>query len=196
MVIITDLLEEYKELYYKEIEFNDRLNNKITTCITFLTVLGSALIFLWTQIKNFELFWYTGVYLTFCIINTVMFFICIFLFFKAYSGYDRPTFPIKSTAVQNTNVLNSVNPEQKDLAKDLLGQAMAIRFINDAIENRKLNTIKSNRHKKLIQVIMATFIITFITFAINISIDFYETKTLQNNTQQNYKEEVDINAER
>ncbi len=31
-----NLLEEYKELYYKEIEFNDRLNNKITTCITLI----------------------------------------------------------------------------------------------------------------------------------------------------------------
>lgn len=185
-----NLLEEYKELYYKEIEFNDRLNNKITTCITFLTVLGSGLIFLWTKTKNYEMLWYTGVYLVFCIITTIMFFVCIFMFFRAYSGYDRPTFPIKKTALQNANVLKSVSPDQKDKALEALEQAMAIRFINDSIKNRNLNVVKSNRHKRLIQMIMATFIATFITFAINISIDFYETKNLQHNIQQSNSEEV------
>lgn len=62
-----NLLEEYKDLYYKEIEFNDRFNNKITTCITFLTVLGSALIFLWSKLKDYEIDWYTILYLLFCL---------------------------------------------------------------------------------------------------------------------------------
>lgn len=185
-----NLLEEYKELYYKEIEFNDRLNNKITTCITFLTVLGSGLIFLWTKLKNFEMLWYSGVYIVFCTITTLMFLTCIFMFFKAYSGYDRPTFPIKKTAIQNANVLNAVVSDQKESAMNVLEQTMAIRFINDAIKNRNLNVIKSNRHKRLIQMIMATFILIFITFAINISIDFFESKTMQNNIQQSYIEEV------
>lgn len=119
---IINLLEEYKDLYYKEIEFNDRLNNKITTCITFLTVLGSALIYLWTQIKDYNSCWYTCIYFIFCILNTVMFIVCIFMFFKTYSGYDRPTFPIKAIAIQNTNVLNSVKPEQREQANKLLEQ--------------------------------------------------------------------------
>lgn len=185
-----DLLQEYKDLYYKEIEFNDRLNNKITTCITFLTVLGSGLIFLWSQIKNYQTYWYMGVYLLFCIVATIMFLICIFMFFKAYSGYNRPTFPIKSTAIQNTNVLTIVQSEQKDIAIEMLGEAMAIRFINDAIDNRKLNTTKSNRHKKLIQMIMATFLVMFIIFVINIAIEYYEIKTLQTNIQKEHIEEV------
>ncbi|MCM1416375.1 MAG: hypothetical protein NC430_10685 [bacterium] len=179
-----DLLQEYKELYYKEIEFGDRLNNKITTCITFLTILGSALILLWTQIKNYELFWYTGVYLVFCIIVTIMFFICIGMFFKTYSGYKTQLFPIKSYAIQNTNVLNTVDPEQKDKAKELLKQKMAERYINDAIHNRELNTIKNNRHRNLIKMIMATFIIMFITFSINIVIDYYETNYINTNVQE------------
>ena len=185
-----NLLEEYKELYYKEIEFNDRLNNKITTCITFLTVLGSGLIFLWTKIKNYEMLWYTGVYLVFCTITTLMFLVCIYMFFKAYSGYDRPTFPIKRTALQNQKVLQSVSSDQTENAMDALEQAMAIRFINDAIKNRNLNIIKSNRHKRLIQLLMVTFIVTFITFAINIAIEFYETKQLKNCIEQSYSEEV------
>ena len=40
--IMMDILQEYKELYYKEIEFKDAMNNKIGTSITFLTVLSTG----------------------------------------------------------------------------------------------------------------------------------------------------------
>jgi hypothetical protein len=189
-----NLLEEYKDLYYKEVEFNDRLNNKITTCISFLTVLGSALILLWTQVKDYGLYWYTILYFIFCTVNTIMFFVCIFMFFKTYSGYDRPTFPIKDIATQNTRVLNSVAPEQRDKANKLLEQKMAERFVNDAINNRKLNITKSEKHYRLIRMIMATFIVTFITFAINVSIDYYESKFVQEDIHQIYIQGGEINV--
>lgn len=48
-----DLLSEYKELYYKEIEHNERLNGKAVICISFLTIIGGGLIFLWTQIEDY-----------------------------------------------------------------------------------------------------------------------------------------------
>lgn len=179
-----NLLEEYKDLYYKEVEFNDRLNNKITTCITFLTVLGSALILLWTQVKNFQMCWYTRLYVLLCMINTFMFFICIRMFIKSYSGYKRPNFPIKDIATQNMNILNSVPQEQHCEILSVLENVMAQRFINDAISNRELNKIKSEQHNKMIKMITYTFILTFITFAINISIDYYETKFINDNVQQ------------
>lgn len=179
-----DLLQEYKELYYKEIEFNDRLNNKISTCITFLTILGSALILLWTQIKNYQLLWYTGVYLVFCTVSTVMFCVCIFMFFRTYSGYKTQFFPIKKIAIQNTNVLNTVPNDQKEAANQILEIKMAERFINDAIQNRELNTKKNNRHRNLIKMIMATFIVVFLSFAINVSIDYYETNCIEKEIEQ------------
>lgn len=179
-----DLLQEYKELYYKEIEFNDRLNGKISTCITFLTIIGSALILLWTQFKNYELLWYTGVYLVFCIISTIMFCICIGMFFRTYSGYKTQLFPIKSIATQNTAVLNSIQTNQKDKANEILELKMAERFINDAIHNRELNIKKNDRHRSLIKMITATFIVTFLSFAINVSIDYYEsTQNVQEVTE-------------
>lgn len=193
-MIITNLLQEYKELYYKEIEFNDRLNNKITTCITFLTILGSSLILLWTQIKNYQMLWYAGVYLVFCIIATIMFVICIVLFFKTYSGYGRHMFPIKEIAIQNSNVLDNVSKEQIDLAIKLLETNMAQRFINDAIQNRELNMIKNNKHRTLIKMIMTTFIVILITFSINVIIDFYEVKFTQNNIQQIHIEGGTVNV--
>lgn len=71
-----------------------------------------------------------------------MFVICIFMFFKTYTGYDRPTFPINDIATQNTFVLNSVATNQRNEANKLLEQTMAERFINDAIKNRELNVTK------------------------------------------------------
>ena len=56
-----DLLQEYKEQYYKEIEHSERLNGKINTMITFLTILGGAQVLLWTQMKDFEAEWYLGI---------------------------------------------------------------------------------------------------------------------------------------
>lgn len=194
MVIHINLLEEYKELYYKETELNDTLNNKITTCITFLTIIGSALILLWTQFKNYTLCWYTTIYFIFCVIDTIMFLTCIVMFIKAYSGYKRPTFPIKDIALQNTAILNQVSPTKKDEAMELLENIMAQRFINDAIQNRNLNIIKSKRHNRMIKTITATFVITFIAFAINISIDYYESKYLNDTVQQIHVQGGEINV--
>ncbi|MBC5745863.1 hypothetical protein FMM74_020495 [Lachnospiraceae bacterium MD308] len=189
-----NLLQEYKELYYKEIEFSERLNNKISTCITFLTILGSALIFLWTRLKEYKMLWYTGIYIAFCIITSILFCICVIAFFITYSGYKTQMFPIKDYALQNMRVLNSVKTEQKQDAYILLEQKMAERFINDAIHNRKLNVTKNNRHRLLIQIIMSTFIFIFLTFSIGVSIDFYESKCINDNVQHIYTEGGELNA--
>lgn len=116
------------------------------------------------------------------------------MFFRTYSGYDRPTFPIKEVALQNTYVLNNVDPKQKKKANKLLEQKMAERFVNDAIRNRELNITKNRKHYYLIRMIMATFIITFITFAINVSIDYYESKLIQEDIPQIYINGGEINA--
>lgn len=165
-----NLLQEYKELYYKEIEFSERLNNKISTCITFLTILGSALIFLWTRLKEYKMLWYTGIYIAFCIITSILFCICVIAFFITYSGYKTQMFPIKDYALQNMRVLNSVKTEQKQDAYILLEQKMAERFINDA------------------------FIFIFLTFSIGVSIDFYESKCINDNVQHIYTEGGELNA--
>lgn len=116
------------------------------------------------------------------------------MFIKSYSGYNRPTFPIERTAILITNTLNSVSESQKENVKNVLEMRLAERFINDAIENRKLNTIKSKRHNKMINMIIATFIVTFVSFAINISIDYYETKFINNNIQQVYIQGGEMNV--
>lgn len=106
------------------------------------------------------------------------------MFIKAYSGYKRPSFPIKEIALQNMDVLNKVPQDKTEEIMGILENVMAQRFINDAINNRELNKIKNEQHKKMINMITATFIVTFIAFAINISIDYYESKFANNDVQQ------------
>ena len=157
-------------------------------------MLGSELILLWTQFKNYNLCWYTVIYFMICMVNTIMFGICIKMFIKSYSGYKRPNFPIREIAIQNMNVLNSVPKERQNEIMKILENVMAQRFINDAIKNRELNKIKSDQHNKMIKMITCTFIITFIAFALNISIDYYESKFVNDEVQQVYIQggEVDV----
>lgn len=178
------LLEEYKELYYKEIEDANRLDNKITTCITFLTVLGSAQILLWTQIETYEPVWYTGIYLGFCLAGAVMLCVCIGLFFRTYSGNETHLFPIEDFARQHMNVLARVRKEQRDEAEQLLELKMAERFVNDAIYNRKMNNRKNMRHKWLLRTLLLAYTVTFLTFALGVSISFYETQTAEGSTRE------------
>lgn len=131
-------------------------------------------------------------YILYCECNNV--FHLYFYVFWTYSGYDRPTFPIKDVVTQNMYVLNNVNPSQKDSAIKLLEEKMAERFINDAIKNRELNVVKNKKHYWLIRMIMATFVVTFITFAINVSISYFESKTETENIQEIHIQGGEINV--
>lgn len=175
-----NILEEYKDLYYKELEFADKLNSKITTCITFITILGSAQALLWTQFKHFQLCWYTGIYYAICCVSTTLFGICVYQFVKTYCGYPIDRFPIKSHATQIADVLNRVSSEQREDAHIMLEGLMAKSFIESAVHNRKQNVIKNNRHIKLIKLLILTFIITFVAFSTNIMIDYYESRLHEN----------------
>lgn len=50
-----DLLQEYKELYYRELEFKASLNGKMDTAITFLTILCTGHMFMWNIICDLSL---------------------------------------------------------------------------------------------------------------------------------------------
>lgn len=119
--------------------------------------------------------------LFYCLINTVIFSICIKIFIKSYSGYKRPIFPIIEIAIQNINILNIVPQERHNEVMKSLENVIAQRFINDAISNRELKKLKVIN---MIKLITYTFIVTFITFAINILIDHYEAKFVNENVQQ------------
>lgn len=180
-----DLLEQYKELYYKEIEHSERLNNKINVCITFLTILGSAQILLWTQFKKFSFSWYSLLYLIFCFVSFILFVCCLYHFYHTYSGYSYRYFPIREMALktQETYYIAGNNEEDKALASQHIYNMYCERFLNDAIANMKCNETKNNKHKKLTSFICWSFIITIITFAISVIIDYYETQFINSNIE-------------
>lgn len=139
----VDLLEEYKELYYKEIEHSERLNNKISTCITFLTILGSAQVLLWSQLKKFPFNISTIVYLLFCVASLVLFGICLYNFVHTFSGYKYNYFPIKdfAEATKTTYEIAGGDSVNKKRADNHIYNMYCERFVNDAINNRKCNTV-------------------------------------------------------
>lgn len=191
-----DLLQEYKELYYKEIEHSERLNNKIGTSISFITVLGSAQILLWTQFKTFENTRYSSIYLILCVISLLFFIICAIIFYFTYSGYKYNYFPIEDMALVTIQTYEIAGEDKKDIkrANKHIYNMYCERFLNDAIKNRDINIIKNNKHKKLMQLICISFITTAITFSYGIAIDYYETKYVDDNTTHVIIDGGDINV--
>lgn len=178
-----DLYEEYKEFYYKEMESEEKLNSKLMICFTFLTILGSALILIWTQIKSFEYCWYTWMYIAFCAVAAVMFGVCIVMFFRAYTGYQKELFPIEACGKQNKGALEGAAPEQEEEILKALKKEMGEAFFAAAAFNQQKNCLKNKRHYKLIRMIMATFVVVVIAYSISIVIGIYESKQADNHTE-------------
>lgn len=178
-------LDEYKNLYYKEIEHSERLNNKINACMTFLTILGSGQVLLWTQFRNFNLRLYSIIYICLCIVSLILFVIGAVKFYKSFSGYKYNYFPIKEMALKSIEIHNiakaSENEDDIKLADDYIYNMYCERFLNDAIKNRNVNIEKNTKHKNLITTICISFIVTAIVFSYGLGIDYYETNYVDQN---------------
>lgn len=188
------MLQEYKELYYKEIEHSERLNNKSNMCITLLTILGSTQVLLWTQFKTFENNICSGVYLAMCIVSLISFIVSIYKFYFTYSGYKYSYFPIEDMAHATIKTYEIAGDNDKELANTHIYNMYCERFLNDAIANRDENINKNNKHKKLTQTICISLVITAIVFAYGIGIDYYETKYVDSNTTHITIDGGEINA--
>lgn len=179
-----ELLQEYRDFYYKEIEHSERLNNKSGTFITFLTILGSTQVLLWTQFKSFEIHVYSVIYLVLSVISLVFFAVSVIKFYHCFSGYSYNYFPIEgmARATVDTYEIAGDNEEDIKLADEHIYNMYCERFLNDAITNRKTNIDKNNKHKKLTQIICISFIVTAIVFSYGLAIDYYESRYVDNNT--------------
>lgn len=179
-----NLFEEYKDLYYKELEHSDRLNDKVHTGITFLTILGSGQILLWNQFINIETNVLSYIYLAGCLISFALFIGLLFLFYNTYNGYSYNYFPIQEMAnvVQETldiveNIQyedNEQKQENKKRANQHIEDMFSERFLNDTINNRKNNIIKSNRRKKFITAMSISLIFTILLYATGTTINYIE----------------------
>lgn len=166
-----NLFDEYKELYYKEIEFSDRLNNKITTCITLLTITGTGLIFLWMQLTtNFLLHWKYSIYGLLCLISLFFFIRSLYFFYKAYVGYQYSYFPVKAIRESIDATFQYTNGKENgdDMAVKHIESMFKERFITDAISNRQENAKKNQNHRNLTIWIIRSFVVILIAFAYEI----------------------------
>lgn len=189
MVIYVDLLEDYKELYYKEIEYTERLNSKINTCITFLTIIGSGVILVWSQfgeVYSSEYFW---TYLILCGVSSVSFIFCIIFFYKAYTGYEIHYFPIKDMAIACNETYKLVYKGliEREQAEKHVKNMMSERYLNDAIHNREQNSLKNKRHRRLIHFVAITFIILLTSYAFSLYLANYSATDININNYQQYE---------
>lgn len=168
-----DLLQEYKDLYYKEIDFGERLHSRIVSYITFLTLLIGLLGYELNILTKCENDWKFGVYLTFCCFSVVLSIIMIILFIRTYVGYNIEHISINDihqaiNKCYNTNY--DKQPYQNCQIDNTITLSLAEKFINLAISQRHINSIKSKRYKKLIFISILNTISVLVTYLISIFI--------------------------
>ena len=167
-----DLFDEYKEFYYKEIEHSDRLNGKISTALTLLTILGAGEILLLKDLFPFTPTLVHNIYGILCILSFISFMASIYMFTKAYSGYNYNYFPLKSINDAIKEISETINNSSIEVDGDLIDKYIKRmfkeRYIEDAMHNREQNIIKNNRHRILNVLITITFIIVMISFILQI----------------------------
>ena len=175
-----DLLEEYKDLYYREIEHAEKLNSKIQTCITFLTIIGGGITLEWAQLKNFQHNWYFYLYMLLCFITSICYFISLIKFVKAYTGYKVSYYPIKEMSEYIDDILQAYgityehSLEEHKTVNAYLNYMVAQKYLEDAIIHRKNNQDKNKRHRNLIKWIIVTAIFALISYVVLTIIDYYE----------------------
>lgn len=143
--IMMDILQEYKELYYKEIEFKDTMNNKIGTSITFLTVLSTGHMFMWDIMIELQVVIHI-IPILFLLLEIVSVFftgVSMYNFYRAYFKYNYHLVSvreIKNTIESNNNLIRYYTKKEIDEANIRM---MSSTFSKYAIINREENIRKN-----------------------------------------------------
>lgn len=164
----VDILQEYKELYYQEIEHSERLNAKIGTSLTLLTVLISGEVILWIDMFPIQTNFFHLSYLTLCSFSMAPLIFSTKFFLKSYAGYDYQYFPIekiKSNIEKSITHANTLEDGQNKLDKHI-SFIFEQKYSEDAIHNRKQNQLKSENQRRLTVWIMASFLIVVPSLAL------------------------------
>lgn len=157
-----DLLSYYKELYEKEVEFADRLNNKISNSLAILTIIGSGHALLISDIypiddpfKDFGL-----IVTLLCIASGLLFMRAMHCFWKAYRGFGYKYYPIKEME-ENVHAV-VLNPElQEELETSIIDL-----YKDGAITNRDINRDKNDKQYALGSAMAISFVALLILFVL------------------------------
>ena len=89
-------IQELKELYYKELERRDHISEKITSSITFLTIICTGHMFIWSKMVelDFIISFFPLLFLVTEIVSVVFTIIAFYYFFRTYFRADYSVIPI------------------------------------------------------------------------------------------------------
>lgn len=155
-----DALAYYKELYEKEVEFADRLNNKTTNSLAILTIIGSGHALLISDIYPLEKpFADIGrIILLLCLASGIFFVRAMYYFWKSYRGFGYTYYPIKEMDENIQAVV--LKPElQEKLEKHMIEL-----YKEGAITNREINRDKSDKQYALGGAMAKSFVALLVLF--------------------------------
>ena len=163
-----DLFQEYKELYYKELEFKDSMSNKIGTSITFLTMLCTGHMFIWNIMVElqFVLKFFPIVFLLFEVFSVYYTVLSMYNFYKSYfkfKYYLVSAENIKSQIDYNNSLKNNFSYKKINKANY---EMMCNTFYEYTICNRKENIRKNKYQMKLNSSIIKAIIFLILTYTI------------------------------
>lgn len=162
-----DLLQEYKELYYKELEFKESMSGKISTSITFLTILSTGHMFMWDIMTNLN-FVFHIIPLTFLAIEILSVFYTVLSMYNFYKSYFKYNYNLVSAQhikekLDKNNSL-SAKYSKKDINKanyEMLCNTYLVYTIMNRNENIRKNKCQIRLSSSLIKAI-TTLMLSYI----------------------------------
>ena len=164
-----DLLSEYRDLYYKEIEHYDRLNGKVSNNLVLLSAVGAGIIFLYQEMFPFV---YNIAYVFFALallLASISFVIAVTLFCKAYIGYSYQYFPIKdmyNLIEANLEYAELSGDTVKKKVEENISKKLEDSYIYPAIHNRRQNYEKMKTQRIFTYLIIISFVLIAVTFVV------------------------------
>lgn len=161
-----DLLQEYKDLYYKELETKNELNGKMGTSLTLLTIIATGHFFIWDNMVELSIVFHIIPILFLLLeVTAIISSLCsCYYFYKTYYKYDYRFVSIeklKKSVDRNLSLFSTYTKKQIWKANvDMFCDS----FYENAVHNRKLNITKSKNQLNLNICMIISFILLGLTY--------------------------------
>lgn len=161
-----DYLQEYKELYYKELEFKDTMSGKIGISISLLTTLCTGHIFMWDIMYKLDIIFHVIPIIFFLFeCTSVIYTILAFIFF--YKSYYALGYKLISSE-QIINEIKNNRSLSKHYSKKEIANAnysmMCDTFCSFTIINRKENLRRNKARATMNSYIVKAFLFLVLTY--------------------------------
>lgn len=164
---IMDLLQEYKDLYYKEIEFKESMSGKIGTSITFLTILSTGHMFMWDIMTNLNFIFHIIplIFLAIEILSVFYTGLSMYNFYKSYFKYNYNLVSaqhIKEKLDKNNSLSSKFSSQEISKANyEMLCNTYLIYTNMNRNENMRKNKCQIRLNSSIIKAII-TLILSYI----------------------------------